>query len=189
MLNLALLTLSASSLERRIAVMQRVRLLSGSAGIASGSVAVILVALACATPAPGAGRMAGPEPGPIRGELRSAADVAVSADTMVQRAALQTYGNRMPTAAGSPARLWFTFNRDWSVRQHGEGPEGLVEAEGWREDPSWANAKGPVYTVRESVEKRFGIVIDDSRVVSHYGGSRAVLGGDTAWVFYARFAQ
>jgi hypothetical protein len=43
--------------------------------------------------------------------------------------------------------------------------------------------------VRESVEKRFGIVINDSRVVSHYGGSRAVLGGDTAWVFYARYAQ
>jgi hypothetical protein len=190
MLNLALMTLSASSLERRIGVMQGRQSLPAAAGVAAGFAAGVLLTAACSTTTPGSvGTEAAPQSPAARGELPSARDAQVSPDTMVQRAATRTYGDQLPATAGRPARLWFTFNPDWSVREHGEGPEGLVEAEGWRSDPHWAKSKGPVYTVRESVEKRFGITINDSRVVSHYGGSRAVLGGDTAWVFYARFAQ
>jgi hypothetical protein len=156
--------------------------------MATGVAAVVVLTLACSTQAPkGVEPAAAPQS--QRAEVPSREDLQVNSDSMVQRAALSTYGNRMPASAGQPARLWFTFNRDWSVREHGEGPDGLVEAEGWKSDPYWANSKGPVYTVRESVAKRFGIVINDSRVVSHYGGSMAVLGGDTAWVFYARYAQ
>lgn len=173
--------------------MQRVsRTTPPVAGFAAFGAGVLLV-LACGSPRPDsttvqplASAVQSAEPGP---ELPNPDDLRVNSDTMVQRAALNTYGSRLPSDAGHPARLWFLFNRDWSVREHGEGPEGLVEAKGWRDDPSWKNSKGPVYTVRESVEKRFAITINDSRVVSHYGGSRAVFGADTAWVFYARFAQ
>jgi hypothetical protein len=197
MLNLALIGLSASSLERRIGEMQRSSSLPRGIGalaiLASGS----LVLLACAAHPPGERPRAVPPSSGAEAPLAPSRHAQVDpTEGHLQDAATRYYGDLAPNTTGDRRLLWFVFHHDWTVQRHDIGVGDVVEVE----DADVARVYGdrkPVprpWSVNASLAKKFpdleGLGTKEGQAnISDLGGGIAVIAHDTVSVFWARYAQ
>ncbi len=120
MLNLALMMLTASSIERRITVMQRPRSLPASLGMMSVLATAALLALACSSTRPHA--------------VEPKRDAVDETEAQLQKAASKYYGD--VASPGDRKLIWFVFDHDWTVRKHDIGAEDAVEAD--QGGPPWS---------------------------------------------------
>lgn len=180
MLNLALMTLSTSSLERRIGMLRETpkaspwRLGSAFLGLA------LLVMIACSSTVPDT---------PIAAIVDEAVrpDSSVILDPAISYERLgQVLRNSLNGKVRNGEHYWLLFNHDWTVRQVDIGPEGRIEVPTELAREFNKKIPGPIYSLNASIDNKYPEMRSVRTPGAKAGGAVYRFGGDTVSVYWGR---